>query len=216
MLLQITNVLKSADCRAIRDALDDDALWRDGKATAGGAAKRAKSNAQADAAAAPVRGALAKVESALRANAVFAAAAQPASFARILISRYGPGMAYDAHVDAAYIDGVRADLSFTLFLNNPDEYSGGALFIDSAGHTDEIKLTAGSVVLYPSTTIHCVTPVESGERVAAVGWIKSRVRSSDARAVLYDLETAIADSSDSALRLRLSNIRNNLLRIFGD
>lgn len=215
MLLQITDILNNAECAAICDALSDDALWRDGAITAGGAARQAKNNVQADPGAAPVRGAIAKIESALRDNAVIAAAAQPATFARLLISRYGPGMAYGDHVDAAYIDGVRADLSFTLFLNDPGDYDGGALCIESAGHTDEVKLPAGSVVLYPSTTIHRVGAVESGVRIAAVGWIKSRVQSTEARAVLFDLETAIADTPDGPLRLRLNTIRNNLLRIFG-
>ncbi len=216
MLLQIPEILSSAECAAIRGVLADENLWRDGKATAGGAAKIAKSNIQADAKAPPVRGALVKIESALRANPVFNAAAQPAVFARTLISRYAPGMAYDDHVDAAYIEGVRADLSFTLFLNDPDEYGGGALIVDEAGHADHIKLPAGTVVLYPSSTIHRVAAVERGERIAAVGWIKSRVRSSEARSVLYDLETVIADTTEGPLRLRLNKIRNNLLRILGD
>ncbi len=215
MLLQISDILQPADCAAIRSALDAHSLWRDGKATAAGAARKAKSNMQADASNPAVRGVLAKIETALRDNAVFSAAAQPAKFARLIVNRYTTGMAYGDHVDAAYIEGVRADLSFTLFLNDPDDYGGGALCIDTAGHTDEIKLPAGSVVLYPSTSVHRVASVDRGERFAAVGWIKSRVQSAEARAVLFDLETTIAEASDSALRLRLNNIRNNLLRIFG-
>lgn len=215
MLLQIADILTAAECSAICNALENDTLWCDGASTASGAARQVKSNDQADLAAAPVRGALAKIESALRKHAVFNAASQPARFARILISRYAVGNAYGDHVDAAYIDGVRADLSFTLFLSDPDDYDGGALSIENAGQTDEIKLPAGSVVLYPSTTVHRVEPIVSGVRIAAVGWIKSRVHSIEARAVLFDLETAIADARDGPARLRLVNIRNNLLRIFG-
>lgn len=215
MLLQIADILTAADCSAVCDALDDDALWRDGAITAGGAARQVKNNEQANPSAAPVRGALAKIESALRSNAVFNAAAQPALFARMLISRYAAGNAYGDHVDAAYIDGVRADLSFTLFLNDPGDYDGGTLYIENAGHTDEVKLPAGSVVLYPSTTVHRVEAVSRGKRIVAVGWIKSRIHSAEARTVLFDLETAIADAQDGPLRLRLVNIRNNLLRLFG-
>ena len=215
MLLQIANILNDADCTAICAALDDEALWRDGAVTASGAARQAKNNVQADPDAPSVRGSLAKIESALRAHDVFAAAAQPVAFARLLVSRYSPGMSYSDHVDAAYINGVRADLSFTLFLNDPTDYDGGALCIENAGHTDEVKLPAGSVVLYPSTTIHRVEAVDRGIRIAAVGWIKSRVQSADARAVLFDLERAIADAPNGPMRLRLNNIRNNLLRLFG-
>ena len=216
MLFQLVNILSSAECAAICEVLADDGLWRDGKTTAGGAAKDAKNNQQADPAATSVRGARTKIESALRGSSVFTAAAQPAAFARILLSRYESGMAYGDHVDAAYMDGVRADLSFTLFLNDPDQYEGGELVIDTAGQTDEIKLPAGALVLYPSTSIHRVAPVTNGVRLAAVGWVKSRIRSSDARAVLYDLACVIEDAADPSLRLRLNNIRNNLLRLFGE
>ena len=216
MLFQLVNILSSTECAAICEVLADDSLWRDGKTTAGGAAKDAKNNQQADPAAASVRGARTKIESALRGSSVFTAAAQPAAFARILLSRYESGMAYGDHVDAAYMDNVRADLSFTLFLNDPDQYGGGELVIDTAGQTDEIKLPAGALVLYPSTSIHRVATVTSGVRLAAVGWVKSRVRSGDARAVLYDLACVIEDAADPSLRLRLNNIRNNLLRLFGE
>ena len=216
MLLQISNILSPAECALIWEGLDNEFLWRDGKKTAGGAAKEAKNNRQADPATPFVRRTRAKIESALRSNTVFSAAAQPAAFARILLSRYELGMAYGDHVDAAYMDGIRADLSFTLFLNDPDQYEGGELVIETAGQTDEIKLPAGALVLYPSTSIHRVATVTSGVRLAAVGWIKSRVRSSDARAVLYDLACVIEDAADPSLRLRLNNIRNNLLRLFGE
>ena len=101
-------------------------------------------------------------------------------------------------------------------MNDPADYDGGELIIDTAGHVDRIKPPAGTIALYPATTVHRVDAVSRGARIAAVGWVKSRVRSVEARAVLYDLETAIADTSDGALRLRLNNVRNNLLRLFGD
>lgn len=216
MLLQISEVLTRAECAAIMEALADEAVWTDGKSTAGGAARRVKANLQGNPSSPIVKGVCAKVEKALHAHPAFRAAAQPASIARLLISQYSEGMEYGDHVDAAYMDGVRADLSFTLFLNNPDNYEGGALVIDFAGHTDEFRAPAGSLVLYPSTTAHRVEAVPRGKRIAAVGWVRSKVRSAEARAVLYDLETAIAETAEGPHRLRLSNIRNNLLRLFGD
>lgn len=220
MLLQIADILSREECVAIIEALSNSRFWRDGKSTAKGRAREVKSNLQADAAAAEVKGAIKKIEMALRANPVFCAASQPAQFARIILNRYGPGMGYGAHVDAPFIEGVRSDLSFTVFLSDPADYEGGALIIDNAGHEDEIRGGAGSVVLYPSTAVHRVDEVATGERFACIGWVKSRIRSGDHRSILFDLETAIAElqntSAPKELRDRMANVRNNLLRTFGE
>ncbi|MHA7871173.1 MAG: Fe2+-dependent dioxygenase [Hyphococcus sp.] len=220
MLLQIANVLTPAECRAINSAVADESLWRDGKETAAGAARRAKANLQADRTAAPVKGALAKIQNALLANAVFNAAGQPDQVARMLLSRYENGMAYGDHVDAPYIDGVRCDVSFTVFLNDPDDYEGGALVIRNAGGDETVRGPAGSVAVYPSTAVHCVEPVRSGARLACVGWLKSRVKSAADREIIYDVESALADLAavevPASVRDRLANVRNNLLRRFGD
>lgn len=220
MLLQIADILSAEECAAARESLAEPSLWRDGIETAKGGARAVKNNLQADAAAAPVKGVLAKIEGALNANAVFRAAAQPAAFARIMINRYAAGMAYGDHVDAPYINGRRSDLSFTVFLSGPDEYEGGALVIDNAGHEDAVRGPLGGAVLYPSSAVHRVEAVTAGERIACVGWVNSRVRSPDHRAILFDLETALADlhgtNAPQALRDRLYNVRNNLLRAFGE
>ncbi len=220
MLLNIENVLSVEECRAISEAVAAASLWRDGKETAKGAARAVKNNQQADAAAPAVKGALATIQSKLAGHHVFEAAAQPESFIRLSLNRYGTGMAYGNHVDAPYIHGVRTDLSFTLFLSAPDEYDGGALIIDNAGHEDAIRGPAGSVVLYPSRSLHRVEPVRSGSRLACIGWVKSRIRSEENRTLLYELETVLADlrecGTPASVYNRLLNIRNNLLRTFGD
>lgn len=220
MLLQIADILTPAEVSAIRDTLAGDALWRDGAATAKGRARAAKNNQQAATESRAVRGVIEKVQKSLRSDPVFKAAAQPAAFARIMISRYGAGMAYGDHVDAPYIEGQRTDLSFTLFLSDPDAYEGGELVIQSAGAEDSIKLPAGALVLYPATNVHRVAPVLSGERIAAVGWVRSRIRSAEHRALVFELESAIAELAhvtlDGRIRDRLSNLRNNLLRAFGE
>ncbi|MEO1137393.1 MAG: PKHD-type hydroxylase, partial [Pseudomonadota bacterium] len=136
MLLHIDNVLSSDDCQAILAATADSALWKDGKATARGSARVVKENRQADSAAPAVKGALAKIQATLSTHPVFVAAAHPATFIRMTINQYAEGMAYGDHVDAPYIDGRRTDLSFTVFLTPPDDYDGGALVIDNAGHED--------------------------------------------------------------------------------
>ncbi len=220
MLLQIADILTRDECAAILEALAEDKYWRDGGETAKGAARTVKNNRQADREAPAVRGVLKKIEQALNANPVFRAAAQPSRYARIMLNRYGPGMTYGDHVDAPYIDGTRTDLSFTVFLCDPESYEGGALVIDNAGHEDVIKGPPGSVVLYPSTAVHRVEEVTKGARISCVGWIKSRIKSADHRAILFELERAIHDLNEmnapAPLRTRFANIRNNLIRTFGE
>lgn len=219
MILQIAGVIESGALTAIRETLQDPTLWVDGRATAKGRAREAKSNQQA----APVEAAktaLSLIERAILAHPVFKAAAQPARIARLMLNRYGEGMAYGAHVDAPYIDGVRTDLSFTLFLSDPAAYEGGELIIDSAGAEDAVKPPAGTLVLYPSNFLHRVERVNRGERLAAVGWVKSLLRSAEHRAMAFELEQIGADlaatDAPANLRDRLQNLRNNFLRAFGD
>lgn len=220
MLLHIDKVLSPEDCQAIAAATQDCVFWKDGKGTAKGHARAVKENRQADAAAPVVKGATAKIEAALAAHPVFAAAAHPARFIRMTLNRYEQGMAYGDHVDAPYIDGRRTDLSFTVFLTPPDDYEGGALVIDNAGHEDIIRGSAGSVVLYPATSVHRVETVTAGARLACIGWVQSRVKSSEHRSILFELDTALSDLKHAdvapSVRMRLMNLRNNLLRLFGD
>ncbi|MCB2113748.1 MAG: Fe2+-dependent dioxygenase [Parvularculaceae bacterium] len=220
MLLQIENLISRPMVEAAREAAVAEGFWSDGRATAQGRARAAKSNEQA-LIAGPAKGLLETLARAIVDNETVKSAARPAALARIMLNRYGEGMEYGDHVDAPYIDGVRTDLSFTLFLSDPDEYDGGELVIDSAGAQDRIKLPAGSMVLYPSTSLHRVTRVERGARIACVGWIKSRLRSAEERAILFELDRigadlAAANAGSGPLRERLANVRNNLLRRWGE
>ncbi len=219
MLLQIANVIDRALIDAVREAARQDEFWRDGRETARGRARQAKSNQQvlADG---PGKGILETLERAIMSNDIVKSAAQPDRFARIMLNRYGEGMEYGSHVDAAYIDGVRTDLSCTLFLSGPEDYDGGDLVIDSAGAEDRVKLAAGSLVLYPSTSLHRIEKVTRGARIACVGWIKSRIRDQEDRDVLFDLDRVGADltalNAPGDIRDRLANVRNNLMRRWGE
>ncbi|HBK90611.1 MAG TPA: Fe2+-dependent dioxygenase [Parvularcula sp.] len=219
MILQIAGVLDDGALAALGEALGDPALWIDGRATASGRARDAKANQQT-APTEPAKAALSLIERAILAHAVFQSAAQPEALARLMLNRYGEGMEYGAHVDAPYIGGLRTDLSFTLFLSDPASYDGGALIIDSAGAEDAIKPPAGTLALYPSSFVHRVEKVTRGARLAAVGWVKSRLRSAEHRAMAFELERIGADlaaiDAPAALRDRLQNLRNNFLRAFGD
>jgi PKHD-type hydroxylase len=112
--------------------------------------------------------------------------------------------------------GIRTDLSFTLFLSDPDSYDGGALVIDGSDGENEVKLPAGSLVLYPTTTLHRVQEVTRGERLAVVGWVRSFIRNAEDREILFDLENVIAslrsNNADRALLDHILKIRANLLR----
>lgn len=107
-----------------------------------------------------------------------------------MFSRYEQGMAYGNHVDNSIMRGVRTDVSVTLFLSDPDQYGGGQLVIDSPAGEQEIKLAVGCAVTYPTTPLHRVAPVLSGERLAAVTWVRSFVRDAAKREMLFDLDTA--------------------------
>jgi PKHD-type hydroxylase len=115
---------------------------------------------------------------------------RPKAITELLFSRYQPGDEYGTHVDNPVIDGIRTDVSFTLFLSPPASYEGGELIIDTMAGEEEIKLDAGQLVAYPSTTLHRVNLVTRGERLAAVGWAQSYIRDAGRREILFDLDTA--------------------------
>lgn len=218
MKLCISNVLDAAELQAISQALADQALFGNGAATAGAGAAAVKHNLQGRSDAAVVRGICEKVQRALSNHPTVTAAALPCAFARVMVNSYRSGMHYGWHSDEAFIDHVRTDLSFTLFLSEPDSYEGGALEVRSAAGDESFKLPAGSAVLYSSGDLHQVTPVTAGTRLAAVGWIQSQIRSSDQRALQFELAAALADLSpgDAATRTKLAAIRHKLLRMWSD
>jgi PKHD-type hydroxylase len=188
MILAIADVLSEAEVAEVCAGLAT-ARFVDGKATAGWSARLVKANLQA-ADGPELERVRALVEQRLVEHAVFALAVRPKTVLGPLFSRYEPGHAYGAHVDDALLGGVRADVSFTLFLSPPESYGGGELIIDGASGEDAFKLAPGSLVTYPSTTLHRVAPVTRGQRLAAVGWVRSYIRDAARRELLFDLETA--------------------------
>jgi PKHD-type hydroxylase len=219
MMLRIAELFDADGLAVLQDRLAEPALFADGRRTAGWHAREVKHNLQAR------RGgivdeALATIRRALLKHEVFAIAARPKAIPRLSISRYEPGMTFGTHVDDALMDGVRTDLSFTLFLSDPESYQGGALVIDDAYGERDVKLPAGELFLYPSTTLHRVAPVTDGVRLAAVGWVRSFVRDPNQRELLFDLETALravfARDGKSPLFDTLVKTRTNLLRMWAD
>ena len=221
MLVRVPAVLPAEHLQRCRQLLDA-AEWVDGRVTAGHQSARAKDNEQLaeDSPAARELGDL--VVASLERNARFIAAALPLKVFPPLFNRYRPGKSFGMHVDNAVriVRGtphrVRTDLSGTLFLASPDEYDGGELVIEDTYGQHSVKLPAGDLILYPSTSLHRVTPVTSGARVAAFFWIQSMVRSDADRALLYDLDNAIqrltVDTPDHPALVQLTGVYHNLLR----
>jgi PKHD-type hydroxylase len=193
MILCIGEILTGEQLKRVRSALDGGS-FEDGRKTAGWHARLVKNNEQmtvADPAAQALRS---EVEKALTEHPVFQMAARPAKITPILFSRYRDGMTYGNHVDDPVMGQgsgrMRTDISFTLFLDDPDSYDGGELVTDTSAGEQSYKLPAGSVVLYPSSTLHRVEPVTLGQRRVAIGWIQSTIREPAQREVLFDLDTA--------------------------
>jgi PKHD-type hydroxylase len=188
MQIVIGDVLSADDVALVRAALAR-ATFEDGRETAGFAARLVKNNRQAtnDRKIETVRK---LVEERILENELFALAVRPKALTAVMFSRYESGMQYGSHVDDALMQGMRTDVSFTLFLSAPDRYDGGELVIESASGEDAVKLGAGSLVAYPSTALHRVAAVTRGERLAAVGWARSFVRDPARRELLFDLDTA--------------------------
>jgi PKHD-type hydroxylase len=219
MFTVIAEVIDADEISKAREVLAA-AEFVDGRATAGWHARLVKNNLQT----APADGAVARLKESLAlkigANPLFRLLARPKSLTPLILSRYEPGMAYGSHVDDALLNGVRTDVSFTLFLSDPDTYEGGALVIETSGGEEDVRLPAGSLVAYPSTTLHRVAEVTRGARLAAVGWARSFIRDPARRELLFDLDTArqslFQRHGKSAEFDLLSKTSANLLRMWAE
>lgn len=214
-MIAIQQVLTGAEVAAIRQAAAD-LPFGDGRATAGARARAVKANEQA----LPSAGRdaiLEKARMAVEGHPVFRAAARPRHLTPLLLSRYRVGQTYGLHVDDALMGGLRTDLSFTLFLSDPAGYDGGALAIEDAMGGREVRLGAGDLILYPSGSLHRVTPVTRGERLAIVGWVESWIRSAAEREILFDLDRLAASLPPETGREvgdTLTKVKSNLMRLW--
>ncbi|WP_076860493.1 Fe2+-dependent dioxygenase [Bradyrhizobium mercantei] len=224
MLVCVPNVLSKADVadfRRIMDASD----WEDGRSTAGAASAMVKRNEQLPPDSEVARQLGNRILSALSASPSFISAAIPLRIFPPLFNRYAAsdGHHFGLHVDNAVrgdkLTGlrIRTDLSVTLFLSEPGEYDGGELVIEDLYGSHEIKLPAGDLVLYPASSLHLVTPVTRGTRVASFFWLQSMVRDAHARSLIFDLDTAIQAlverlGRDDPETVKLTGIYHNLIR----
>ena len=221
MLHCIPDILSPTEARQVCDRVQS-LKFVDGSATAGVFARTVKRNEQVENSpeAQKVQD---FVMQALIRSVEFERFARPRNMKPIMFSRYEPGMEYGTHVDNAVMSGrppVRSDVSLTLFLSEPDSYDGGELTIQTMTGEEQIKLPAGSIVAYPSSSLHRVTPVTRGVRVAAVTWVQSMIRDPACREILFDLETTRRSIFESQGKTRefdlISKSFANLMRMWAE
>ncbi len=220
MLLAIPNVLTSeqvAEGRRILDAAE----WIDGRDTAGHQGARVKNNQQLPLRSPAVEQLGQMILKALANAPLFMSAALPARILPPMFNRYGVGQTFGTHVDGAIRmmgngNSVRTDVSCTLFFSNPDEYDGGELVVEDTYGSKSVKLPAGHMILYPSTSLHRVNPVTRGVRVCSFFWLQSMIRDDTRRALLFDMDVAIqrlaSQMPDHPSVVQLTGIYHNLLR----
>lgn len=221
MILAIPDVLTPAQVASARQLLDA-AEWVDGRATAGHQGARVKHNQQL-----PVNSPVAQelgdeILAALEKTPLFTAAALPLHILPPLFNRYAGGENFGTHVDGSIrqIPGtgqrLRTDLSCTLFISDPEEYDGGELEIEDTYGAKTVKLGAGQMILYPSTSLHLVRPVTRGARVCAFFWLQSMIREDAKRSLLFDLDIAIQRFGPGMAThpsvVQLTGVYHNLLR----
>ncbi|OAM52279.1 Fe2+-dependent dioxygenase [Methylovorus sp. MM2] len=226
MLIEIPNVLSKvqvAECRQLMDSAE----WVDGNVTSGYQSAQVKNNMQLPEGSPVARQIGDLIQDVLGASPLFISAALPLKVFPPLFNRYESGQAFGTHVDNAirHLRGtnfrLRSDLSATLFFSEPDEYDGGELTIEDTFGEQKVKLSAGSMVLYPSSSLHHVTPVTRGSRVSSFFWMQSMVRDDGQRTLLFQLDTAIqkltADRGAKDLEvISLTGVYHNLLRRWAD
>lgn len=226
MLVHIPQALSKKEVADVRAAMEA-AAWEDGASTAGANSDAVKKNEQLPPAGDVSRTLGSRLLSALLANPEFLAAAIPLRIFPPLFNRYAEGDYFDSHVDNAIrgdpLTGmrIRVDLAATLFLSDPEEYDGGALIVDDVYGSREFKPPAGDLVLYAAGSLHMVTPITRGVRLASFIWLQSMIRQDEARSLIHDLDASIRELAarvgrDNPDLKKLSGVYHNLIRYWGE
>lgn len=225
MLLHVPGVLDRDTLAKMRAALRD-ASWTDGRETVGPQGASVKRNQQLPDSS-PLRHELGKVVTAALANSpLYFAAALPLRTLPPRFNRYQGGGTYGLHVDGAVMTPaappgqaattLRTDISCTLFLSDPEEYDGGELVVHDTYGAHEVKLPAGDLIVYPSSSLHTVEPVTRGARIGAFFWVQSMIRDDAQRRMLFEMDMAIQtltrSGADASALLQLTGVYHNLLR----
>ena len=223
MLITIEKALDAAQVQALRQALEQAGdAWVDGRVSAGYQGAPVKHNQQIDEASEVAAQCQRLILQALERHPRFISAVLPNEVYPPMFNRYGEGMTFGAHVDGSvrlhpYTGRkLRTDVSATLFLSDPSEYEGGELEVRDQYGSHSVKLAAGDMVVYPATSLHRVTPVTRGMRLASFFWVQSLVRDDAQRAMMFDLDNAIQrlnlTGADDEARRTLIGLYHNLMR----
>ncbi|MDO9112332.1 MAG: Fe2+-dependent dioxygenase [Polaromonas sp.] len=226
MHLHLKNILTPDELQTARRLLGSDAPWIDGRSSAGGQAVSKKQNEQLSQDSGNARQLQAMVLAAVNRDPLFFSAALPKKIFNPLFNRYsGDANFYGPHIDGAVLHSkatsqwVRSDISCTVFLSDPGDYDGGELLIQQVQGEQSVKLAAGDLVLYPGSTLHQVSPVTRGTRLACFFWIESMVRSTEQRQLLFDMDMALLQlrrQGEGPALVQLTGTYHNLLRMWAD
>ena len=201
------------------ELIDKQCDWQDGRRTAGSHAANVKNNKQLNRKSKKAKNLSETIIQTLESDSLIKSFALPKEFHGLMFAQSIEGQGYGMHVDNTYMSSGRSDLSFTLFLSDPNSYEGGELCIQTLQETKEIKLAAGEILVYPSTSLHAVAEVKKGIRIVCVGWIHSYISSNEDRNLLFGLDAGAKGllakhGSSNELNLVFQSY-NNLLRRLG-
>ena len=219
MMIHIPNVLTAGQVARCREVMEK-AAWVDGRVTAGHQSAKVKFNLQLPESAPEACELSDMVHDALGRSSLFMSAVLPKQVFPPLFNRYDAGMTFGAHVDNAIRAGngarIRTDVSSTLFISGPEDYDGGELVVQDTYGEHTVKLPAGDMIVYPATSLHNVTPITRGSRIASFFWTQSMIRDESKRSLLFDMDLAIIklarDHPEHRSNVELTAIYHNLLR----
>ena len=214
-------LLNAKEIKLIKKELEEtNQDWEDGKNTAGSHASKVKNNLQLKRQSDISKKLSTLVKKKLLNNELIKSFTLPKHFHGIMFTKSLKGMSYGRHIDNAFMSSGRADLSFTIFLSEKNQYEGGELLIENLNAENEFKLNLGEILIYPSTYLHSVQEVQKGERMVCVGWIESYVKSIEEREYLFDLDAGakslLAKHGRSVELDLIFKSYSNLLRVMGD
>ena len=194
--------------------------WEDGKKTAGSHATLVKNNLQLNRNSEVSKKYSQLVNKKILSNQLIKSFSLPKRIHGIMFTKSSKNMHYGRHIDNPYMSSGRSDLSFTLALSNKDSYAGGELIIETINSEEKFKLNAGEIIIYPSSYLHAVSEINSGNRLVCVGWIESYVKSTEKREYLFDLDAGarglLAKHGRSDELDLIFKSYSNLLRDIGD
>ena len=214
------NLLNPKEIYSIKTSINkSENLWEDGKKTAGSQAAKVKNNLQLSKSSEISKKYTNLISKKILANPLIKSFALPRNIHGVMFTKSSKSMIYGRHIDNPYMSTGRSDLSFTISLTDKNQYQGGELIIETLNDENSFKLNSGEIIIYPSTYLHSVNEIKTGERLVCVGWIESYVKSAEEREYLFDLEAGakglLAKHGRSDELDLIYKSYSNLLRLLG-